>query len=101
MIYGLIVPATLEDVTEVRILEWHGEPGQTFATGDLVVEFETHKAVIEVRAERPAVLRRVLSAAGDWQKLAGVIGVLSDSVDEPLEDALGDLKPIDMAYEIV
>ena len=101
MIYGLSVPSTIEDTAEVRILEWHGEPGHAFDAGDLVVEFETHKAVIEVRAERPAVLRQVLATPGGWQKLGGLIAVLSDDAEEPLPETPGDLASIDMAFEIV
>ena len=101
MIYSLIVPGTLEDVDEVRILEWHGEPGRAFAAGDLVVEFETHKAVIEVRAEKPAVLRQVFASPGDWQKIGAPIGLLSDTADEPLPETPEGLAAIDALYEIV
>lgn len=50
MIYSLTLPMGIEDVEEVRVLEWHGEPGHQFQAGDLVVELETHKALIEVSA---------------------------------------------------
>lgn len=101
MIYGLSVPGTLEDVAEVRILEWHGQPGRHFASGDLVVELETHKAVIEVRTEKPTVLRRVYIEAGEWQKIGNAIGLLSDTPDEELPDSVDDLLDPPMAFEIV
>ena len=101
MIYSLNVPGTLEDIAEVRILEWHGQPGRHFATGDLVVELETHKAVIEVRAEKPAVLRQMFVAAGDWQKIGQPIGLLSDLPDEALPDSADGLQNPAMAFEIV
>jgi hypothetical protein len=69
MIYKLDVPGPIEDVEEVRVLEWQGEAGRVFAPGDLIVELETHKAVVEVRAGQPGVLGGILSPAGDWQKL--------------------------------
>ena len=59
MIYKISVPA-VADVEEIRVLEWHGEPGHRFDSGDLVVELETHKAIVEVRAGQPGVLREVL-----------------------------------------
>ena len=37
MIYTLTVPGPIEDVEEVRVLEWHGQPGRAFAVGELVV----------------------------------------------------------------
>jgi pyruvate/2-oxoglutarate dehydrogenase complex dihydrolipoamide acyltransferase (E2) component len=52
MIYALAVPGPIEDVEELRVLQWHGEPGTRFAAGEMIVELETHKAVVEVRARR-------------------------------------------------
>ena len=38
MIYQLAVPGPIEDVEEVRVLEWHGAAGSAFAIGELIVE---------------------------------------------------------------
>jgi pyruvate/2-oxoglutarate dehydrogenase complex dihydrolipoamide acyltransferase (E2) component len=46
LFYKLIIPGPIEDVEEVRVLEWHGSIGREFQPGDLMVEFETHKAVV-------------------------------------------------------
>jgi len=70
MIYQLTVPAAVPGVEEIRILEWHKEPGATIEAGDMIVELETHKAIIEVRAAQTGVLRQVLAPAG------GLVGVL-------------------------
>ena len=45
MIHRLQVPGPISDVEEVRVLQWHGEPGRAFAPDELIVEVETHKAV--------------------------------------------------------
>src|ERR1019366_1375701 len=50
MLWKLVVPGPIEDVDELRILEWQGEIGRRFDKGALIVELETHKAVVEVRA---------------------------------------------------
>jgi pyruvate/2-oxoglutarate dehydrogenase complex dihydrolipoamide acyltransferase (E2) component len=84
MIYQLSVPAVAEDVEDIRILEWHGEPGQAFASGDLIVEFETHKALVEVRAGQAGVMRRVLAQSGEWSAIGGVIALFSDDESETL-----------------
>jgi pyruvate/2-oxoglutarate dehydrogenase complex dihydrolipoamide acyltransferase (E2) component len=100
MIYQLSVPSVAEDVEEFRVLEWHGAPGHAFETGDLVVELETHKAVVEVRAGRPATLRKSLVAAGDWCKIGVPLAYFSDGADEALqdEDKAGDLT---VEFEII
>ena len=85
MIYRLAVPETLEDVTSVRVLEWHGGEGAAVTPGMLLVELETHKALIEVRAEQAGVLRRIDCAEGGWCVLGHGLALLSDDADEPLE----------------
>jgi pyruvate/2-oxoglutarate dehydrogenase complex dihydrolipoamide acyltransferase (E2) component len=100
LIYRLIVPGTLDDVQEVRVLEWHGEPGGQFMPGDLMVELETHKAVIEVRAEQNGVLRRRYVEEGQWCRLEGVLALLSDASAEPLPDSSEDLAVIAARFSI-
>ncbi len=88
MIYKVTVPAVAEDVEEIRVLEWHGDAGQAFQPGDLVVELETHKALVEVRAGQQGVLRRVLCGEGQWAKVGIPLALFSDDTAEPLpEDA--------------
>ena len=91
MIYQITVPAAVPDVHEIRVLEWHGEPGRRFAAGDLIVELETHKALVEVRAGQEGVLRRVLTEVGAWQRIGEPLALLTDSEDESLEGATADL----------
>lgn len=100
MIYQLVVPGPIEDVEEVRVLEWHGAAGRVFAAGEMIVELETHKAVVEVRAGQPGVLRGVFCAAGDWQKIGRPLAVLSDRSDEPLPDSPDGLGPLLVEFEI-
>jgi pyruvate/2-oxoglutarate dehydrogenase complex dihydrolipoamide acyltransferase (E2) component len=84
LLYTLTIPGPIEDVEEVRVLEWHGTIGREFQPGDLMVEFETHKAVVEVRAGQSGVLRSILSPEGDWQKVGRPVALLTDTADEPL-----------------
>ena len=100
MIYKLIVPGPLEDVEEMRVLEWHGAAGRHFVPGDLIVELETHKAVVEVRAGQPGVLRQILCGVGDWQALGAPLALLSDDAVEPLPAATEDLKSWLVEFEV-
>jgi pyruvate/2-oxoglutarate dehydrogenase complex dihydrolipoamide acyltransferase (E2) component len=100
MIYLLAVPGPIEDVEEVRVLEWHGEPGRSFGAGELVVELETHKALVEVRAARPGVLRRIICAAGDWQAVGKPLALLSDAPDEDITNSAEGLPVLPVNFEI-
>lgn len=100
MIYKLCVPGPIEDVEEVRVLEWHAGEGDLVAAGEMLVELETHKAVVEVRAGQPGVLRQVTCQAGDWQALGSPLAVLSDTADEPLPAAPGELADWPVDFEV-
>lgn len=100
MIYTLAVPGPIEDVDEVRVLEWHGEAGQRFEPGDLMVELETHKALVEVRAGQPGVLRRILCGEGDWQNLGQPLALLSESEDEALPESPDGLAALAVDFEV-
>jgi pyruvate/2-oxoglutarate dehydrogenase complex dihydrolipoamide acyltransferase (E2) component len=100
MFYALTVPGGVEEVEEVRVLEWHGQVGRVFAPGELVVELETHKALVEVRAGQAGVLRRILCAEGDWQAVGQPVALLSDSPEDPLPETADGLAALAVEFEV-
>jgi pyruvate/2-oxoglutarate dehydrogenase complex dihydrolipoamide acyltransferase (E2) component len=100
MIWKLVVPGPIEDVDELRVLEWQGGIGRSFTKGALIVELETHKAVVEVRAGQPGILRHVLCEAGSWEKIGNPLAVLSDDPAEPLPASLQAVTPWLVDFEI-
>src|SRR5437879_3120656 len=86
MIYQLLVPGPIEDVEEIRVLEWHAAEGTALAAGQLLVELETHKAVVEVRIAQPALLRRILCQPGEWQQIGKPLALLSDTAADSLPE---------------
>jgi pyruvate/2-oxoglutarate dehydrogenase complex dihydrolipoamide acyltransferase (E2) component len=97
MIYHLSVPQAVPGVEEIRVLEWHGQPGTTFEPGDLIVELETHKAVVEARAGQRGVLREIKAGPGDWRAIGLSLALFSDEADEVLPN--GDVSAPDLAIE--
>lgn len=87
MIYRLLVPTTIEDNDAVRVLEWHVAQGDAVAAGALIVEVETHKALIEVHAEQAGVLRVRCVDEDAWCPLGGTLAILSDTANEPTDGA--------------
>lgn len=100
MICKLVVPGPIEDVEELRVLAWHGVPGTAFAPGRLIVELETHKAVVEVRAARPGILRAILCEPGNWEKVGNALALFSDEPDEALPGAVDPLPPWVVEFEV-
>lgn len=68
------------------MLEWHGEVGRAFTAGELMVELETYKALVEVRAGQSGILRQILCPAGSGQAAGQLLALLSDDPAEPLPD---------------
>jgi len=97
--YALVVGGTKEAV-DVRLLEWHAQPGDTVAPGDLIVELETHKVIVEVRAQQPGVLRRIVCNAGEWRKLGDVLAILSDEPDSALPQSTEGLPVWEARFDV-
>ncbi len=95
MIYRLAVPTTLEDTPSVRVLEWHMAAGDVVEPGALIVELETHKALIEVRADQAGILRRIDREEGEWCILGGWLALFSDSAEEVLSESEAAVLPAD------
>jgi pyruvate/2-oxoglutarate dehydrogenase complex dihydrolipoamide acyltransferase (E2) component len=99
MIYQLSVPAAVPGVEEIRILEWHTEPGGAVETGDLIVELETHKAVIEVRAGQAGVLRQVIAKAGEWRTIGLPVALFSSDADEEIPSDVTGASTFQVQFE--
>jgi pyruvate/2-oxoglutarate dehydrogenase complex dihydrolipoamide acyltransferase (E2) component len=97
--YALVVGGTKEAV-DVRLLEWHVQPGATVAPGDLIVELETYKVIVEVRAQQGGVLRRIGCKAGEWRKLGDVLGIFSDDAGGALPESSEGLPIWEARFEI-
>jgi pyruvate/2-oxoglutarate dehydrogenase complex dihydrolipoamide acyltransferase (E2) component len=101
MIYKLSVPAAVPGVEEIRVLEWHGQNGTVFQPGDLIVELETHKALVEARAGQAGVLRKIEAGPGDWREIGLALALFSDTADEPLPDGDAVASELLTAFEVI
>lgn len=100
MVYALLVPGPINDVVDVRVLKWHREDEAPLAPGDLIVELETNKAVVEIRAAQHGVLRRRLCAAGDWRRLGNPLALLSDEAGTPLPESAHGLPLWEAEFQL-
>jgi pyruvate dehydrogenase E2 component (dihydrolipoamide acetyltransferase) len=103
MLYVLTIPKTISDINEIRILEWHFSEGEKFELGDLILEIETQKAIIEIRAQQAGFFRRIYHQAGDWIILEKLIplALFSDLPSYPLPDSLENINSINIDANIV
>ncbi len=107
MLYRLRMPELVEGAHDFCILQWHKEPDNAYDEGDLLLEVETEKSIIEVRAPAPGVLRRSLREPGQWLPFGADIALVSDQPDDPTpplstssEPLPADLPALDASLDI-
>jgi 2-oxoisovalerate dehydrogenase E1 component len=65
-------------VSEAKVVAWRKKVGDLVAKGDVVLEVETDKAVLEVEAEKPGRLTRIVAPVETVVPMGGVLGFLGE-----------------------
>jgi pyruvate dehydrogenase E2 component (dihydrolipoamide acetyltransferase) len=90
------IPTPDQTTEEVRIVKWSKAPGDTVRKGDILLEIETDKAVLEVEAAASGVLIRQLFAEGEMVpvgRVVGFIGERGEAVQAPSEKTAAAAQP--------
>lgn len=80
------IPIPDQTTEEVRVVKWHKAQGDKVAKGDIVLEVETDKSVIEVEAAGDGVLLKQLNAEDDMVPVGNVVGFIGapgEKIDTP------------------
>ncbi len=88
----IIMPSLAAGMEEGQIAKWHKTAGDPITKGDVLVEIETDKAVMEVEAELDGVLATILVDEGDIAQVNDPIAELQGDGDAP--KASEDASPI-------
>ena len=70
------VPDLPESVTDATVGNWHKNVGEPIRAGELLVEIETDKVVLEVPAPEDGVLEQIAAERGSTVTARQVIGQL-------------------------
>ncbi len=103
MIKAVVVPALPESVQEGVIMAWRKKTGDAVTAGEVLLDLETDKIVLEVTAPADGVLSAVLHHAGEAVKGGEVLGHLecATRADRPPPPAtqpaalVAPLKPVE------
>lgn len=74
---NIVIPSVGESITSGVIGRWNKKDGDTVNRDDIVLELETDKVTMEVRAESGGVLRH-RAKQGDTVAVGAVVGVVED-----------------------
>ncbi len=86
MTLDITVPALGESVTEATVMCWHKAPGDAVATDETLVELETDKIAVEVKAEGAGTLAEIVAAEGADVEVGALLGRL-ETGDAAVADA--------------
>jgi len=64
------------NMQEATIIKWHKQPGDAFASGDVLYEIETEKVTQEVEAAGAGTLIEVLAPEGEDVEVGAVVCVV-------------------------
>lgn len=72
------MPRLSDTMEEGAVSTWHKHPGDPVAVGDVLVEIETDKAVMEYEAYQAGTLARILVPEGENAEIGAPIALLDD-----------------------
>ena len=83
----IIVPTLGESVTEATVGAWQVKEGDAVKKDDVLVELETDKVAVEVRAEADGVITAIVAAEGDNVEIGAKLAELGGAGDAPITPA--------------
>jgi pyruvate dehydrogenase E2 component (dihydrolipoamide acetyltransferase) len=89
------MPRLSDTMEEGAISTWHKKPGDTVAVGDVLVEIETDKAVMEYEAYQGGTLAEILVPEGKNADIGAPIALLDDGTGGPATAAPAASAPSD------
>ena len=98
MTIDITVPSLGESVTEATVARWLKTPGAMVARDEPLVELETDKIAVEVRAEAPGTLADIVAGAGEDVAVGALLGHLEADAGpsreaSPARDSAPPLSP--------
>jgi len=88
----VILPKLGLTMDEGRVIAWHKKEDDRIAKGEILFEVETDKANMEIESPASGYVRRILLPVDASAPVATVIGLISDTADEPLP-SLSEVVP--------
>ena len=76
MTVDITVPALGESVTEATVMRWNKQPGDAVVLDETLVELETDKIAVEVKAEAAGTLAEIAAVEGTDVEVGALLGRL-------------------------
>lgn len=70
------VPELGEGITKATVACWHAKAGESFRSGDDLVELVTDKAVFNVAAEKDGVIKQIVVPEGQEAVIGSTLALI-------------------------
>ena len=78
----ITVPALGESVATATVAKWLKKVGEHVAVDDALVELETDKVTLEVYAQTPGTLSKIVAEEGAEVEVGGTLGMITEGEAE-------------------
>ena len=85
----VVMPKLTDTMEEGVLLAWKKREGDSVQAGEVIAEIETDKAVMDLEAFAPGILRKILVRDGEIVQSGKLIAVIAEA-DEDIASALSD-----------
>ncbi len=85
----VVMPKLTDTMEEGVLLAWKKREGDPVQAGEVIAEIETDKAVMDLEAFAPGILRKILVRDGETVQSGKLIAVIAEA-DEDIASALSD-----------
>ena len=82
MITRVVMPPLSETMDEGVIARWLVAVGDAVERGDILLEVESDKAVLEVESFGKGTLRKIVAEAGETVPVGKLIAIIADQDDD-------------------
>ena len=93
MLIDVRIPALAESVPDARLLAWNFRAGERVERGEVLIELETDKVVLEVPAPRSGTLAEIVLAEGETGESEQVIARIETEGDGAAGEVAGEGDP--------
>lgn len=83
MLHSVIMPKQGLTMEEGKVLRWRKKEGERVEKGEIILEIETDKVVLEIEAEYTGILRQIIAGPDTIVKVTENIGYIDDEVYTP------------------
>jgi len=79
MAQEILIPSYGKDIPTAEIVHWHAAEGTTVSTGDILLEIQAEKAVLEIESPADGILLKIYAEENETVAIPAVVGYVGEA----------------------